>query len=427
MKQKGGVIIKKIFILCFTFLTLIIQTTKVYASDSIEARIGDKFFDTLEEAIAAASSTDIINLTSNVTLDETLEINKTVNINLNNHDIKTDESVFLVQGGSLNLSGNGMVYETKPNYGAITLKGSDDPTKKDYSTVSIGEGVKLEGWSGIFVNHHNKKGYGILVNMNGSINAVDDVSGGPGAGIYVNGNIQHQENSPIINLSSTTKISSSGNGIYAAGYATYNINGAYISGKESGLGIKSGVFNILSGTIIGSGEDKTPTSGNNNGINASGTAIQIESNSGYKGNIELYIKNGTIKSENSNVIYEYTVNNSPTQVKKIDITGGTYISNAEKAVFSLSNSFKNTHQGFISGGTYSSNPTEYLKSGYSASKNNNSLYEVTASTILTFASNDTDNNSSFTWIIVIIAVIILGIIAYVNRNKIGDLIYSLKK
>lgn len=413
---------KKIFLLLFIFITLVFNNENVCASANIKARIGDNFYDTLEEAINASSSTDIISLTGDVILDKTLEIKKTVNINLNNRTISTEEQVFLVKGGSLNLSGNGKIVETKPNYGAIMIIGSDDPSKKDYSTVSVGNGVTLEGWSGIFITHDNNKSYGVLVNMNGDINAVDDVSGGPGAGIYVNGKIKDDENSPIINLSNTVNITSTGNGIYAAGYATYNINGAYISGDESGLGIKSGVFNIIDGTIVGTGLDKTPTSGNNNGINASGTAIQIESNSGYKGDIELYIKDGDIKSKNSNVIYEYTVKNSQTKVKNIDITGGTYISDVKKEVFSLSDSFKSNHSSFISGGTYSSNPSDYLESGYSTSLNENSLYEVVRSTISVFGLKNEKRNNSIPIFPIIGIIVVLGIITYLNRKKILNLI-----
>jgi len=254
--------------------------------------------------------------------------------------------------------------------------------------------------------------------MNGNINAIDDVNGGPGAGIYVNGQIQHENNSPIINLTNTTNITSTGNGIYSAGYATYNINGAYIAGKESGLGIKSGVFNIIDGTIVGTGPDKTPTSGNNNGINSSGTAIQIESNSNYKGNIELNIKNGNIKSKNSNVIYEYTVNNTNTKVKDINISGGTFTSDAGKSVFSLSNSFKNNHPQFISGGTYSSNPSTYLKSGYSVEENDNSLYQVISNTISTFNQKEENKNNPLILILTISTLPIVAIITYLNRNKI---------
>ena len=253
--------------------------------------------------------------------------------------------------------------------------------------------------------------------MNGKINATNDINGAPGAGIYINGNIQHEENSPIINLNKTTNITSTGTGIYAAGYATYNINGAYISGEQSGLGIKAGVFNILDGTIIGTGEDKTPTNSNNNGINPSGTAIQIESNPNYKGDIELNIKNGTITSNNSNTIYEYTVNNIPTKVKSLNINGGTFTSNANKPVFFLSNSLKNTHPNFISGGTYSSDPTNYLKPGYSTSLNEKSLYEVTSSTMQVFAEEESNNTNSLLLFISIIIPIILISIIYLKYKK----------
>ena len=287
------------------------------------------------------------------------------------------------------------------------LIGSNDSKKRDYTTISVGKDITLEGWSGIFINHNNKTAYGILVNMDGTINALNDINGDSGIGIYINGNIQNENNSPIINLNKTSIITSTGTGIYAAGYATYYINGAYISGKESALGIKSGIFNILDGNIIGTGLDKTPTTGNNNGINPTGAAIQIESNPGYKGDIELNIKNGTIESKHSNVIYEYTVNNTSTKVKHINIIGGTFLSN-NKETFLLSNSFKNTHQKFISGGKFSSNPSNYLKDGYTASKDENSLYEIISNTMkeINTSMNIKPNKKSYI-IYIIIPIIII--------------------
>lgn len=412
--MEGAINIKKLFLRSFIFFFLLVQAITVSAGSGVGARIGNNYYGTLEEAISAAGPNDIISLTNNITLDETLNINKTVNINLNNFDIKADERVFTVQGGSLNLSGTGMIYETKPNYGAITVIGSNNSNDTNYSTVNVGNGITLEGWSGVFINHNNGSGYGVVVNIDGGINSVTDSNGITGAGVYVNGNIQHSNNSPIINLSDTARISSSGTGIYAAGYATYNIDGAYISGSESGIGIKSGTFNITSGIIHGSGQDETPTSGNNNGINPSGAAIQIESNAGYKGNIELNISGGTLESEHSNVIYEYVVNNIATKVDDINISGGTFKSRDNKVVFRLSDSFKNTHQGFITGGAYSSNPDEYLKSGYSSSINENSMYEVTSTTISVFAFKKQNNN----FFIPIIIIMGICIIVYLNRNKI---------
>lgn len=401
------IFIKKLFVI---FLILVINLTNVQASDTIEARIGEYYFDTLEEAILVAGPNDMITLTSDIVLDETLEINKTININLNNNTIEADEKVFLVHGGSLKLSGTGKVVETKPNYGAIMLKGSNEATSKKFSTVTVGSDVILEGWSGIFVNHNNKTAYGVIVNMDGTIKAVDDNNGSAGAGIYVNGNIKHLANSPIVNIGKTANITSTGTGIYAAGYATYNIDGAYISGEQSGLGIKSGIFNIKNSTIMGYGKDETPTSGNNNGINASGTAIQIESNSSYKGDIELNIASGTITSKYSNVIYEYTTNKANTKVKNINIAGGTYISEAKKTVFQLSNSFISNHPKFIDGGLFSSDPSSYLESGYSATLNDKSLYEVTLSTMQTFLEKETKHNNLNYLTITLLVVITLFII-----------------
>jgi len=407
---------KKTFFVCFIFLILVVGMSEVSASSTVGARIGDRYFENLEDAITASKSTDTITLTGNAALDETLNINKTVNINLNNFTISSDEKVFLVQGGSLNLSGTGKIKETNPNYGAIMVIGSEDPSKDDFSTISVGSGITLEGWSGVFISQTNGKSYGVLVNMNGKINAVDDKNGDTGIGIYVNGNIKDNVNAPVINLGNDAQINSTGTGIYAAGYATYNINGAYISGVESGIGVKSGIFNILDATIMGTGNDETPTNGNNNGINASGVAIQIESNNGYKGNIEIDIKKGSFKSKNSYVLYEYVVNNTSTKVKDINISGGTFISEADKDVISVSASFKNNHHEFISGGTYSSNPNDFLKPGYSASLNENSLYVVTSSTAQTFGTNTQGN--TFTSILIIVGIIGLALLIWYNRAKI---------
>lgn len=51
----------------------------MYASSDkdTKARIGKNFYDSLEDAIMNASSTDIINLTNDITLDNTLDIKKT--------------------------------------------------------------------------------------------------------------------------------------------------------------------------------------------------------------------------------------------------------------------------------------------------------------------------------------------------------------
>lgn len=406
---------KKIILILF----LLIIPTSINASSNSLAKIGNNYYDSLIDAIKAAGPNDTIVLTSNVSLEDTLEINKTVNINLNGKTISAPEKVFLVQGGSLNLTGEGTIKETNPYYGAIVVKGSTNPSDNNYSTVSVGKNITLEGWSGIFVDHNDSTSYGVNINLEGKINAINDKDGGTGVGIYVNGNIKQGTNEPTINIQDNAKITSTGNGLYIAGNSNFNIKKAHIEGVEAGIGIKSGTLNIDGATIIGTGPDKTPTEGYNNGINPSGAAIQIESNNGYSGNININIKSGTIKSNQSNVIYEYIGKGTNTTVNSINISGGKYTSEASKNVFRLSDSFTNKHQNFITGGIFSSNPNNYLKPGYTTTLDNN-LYTVIKSTMKEVNIDNNNKKSSNIWIYIISSLLIIPLLvfSYINRTKI---------
>jgi len=407
-------------ILC---LLLVIVPNVALASVNSLAMVGGRYYDTLEEAIANAGSNDTIKLISDVRLDDTMDINKTVNIDLNGNDITGKSMVFKVSGGVLNVSGSGTIREIEPNYGAIAVIGSTDSSDDNYSIVNVGENVKLEGWSGIFITHDNSKSYGVVVNLDGDINAINDVSGGTGIGVYVNGNIKHTENSPVVNIGDDADITSTGNGLYIAGYTIVNIGKANISGDESGIGIKAGNLNIKGATVTSDGRDETPTEGYNNGIKASGTAIQIESNNGYAGNIKIDIDSGTFKSKNSYTIYEYIGRGTTTQVNSMDISGGTFSGNSERGVFGLSDSFKTNNGKFISGGKYSSNPSSYLKSGYTANKDGD-FYIVTASSSRLVSGdsiNTDDGNGIFKIISIILIIGVAIVLIYMNRDKILSL------
>jgi len=410
--------IKKFVIGLLLFLGMV--PFLVNASAGAAAKVGGKYYDSLEDAIANASSTDTIVLMSDANLDETIQINKTVNIDLNGRKVTAPSTIFLVEGGTLNVSGPGTIKETEPNYGAIMVKGNTDPVDGDYSVVNVDEDVTLEGWSGVFVGHNTYNAYGVVVNLDGKVNAVNDVNGGTGIGVYVNGNIKHKDDSPVVNISDNAEITSTGNGLYMAGYSTFNIGKANISGVESGIGIKAGILNIDGATIVCTGEDETPTEGYTNGIKASGTAIQIESNNGYAGDIELNIKSGNLKSKNSNVIYEYIGRGDDSLVKSIDLTGGTYVSETNKDVIRTSNSFATKHPSFITGGKYSSNPSSYLESGYTATLDDG-LYTVTKSTMSASLVNGTSGSADGGFgkiLITLVVIITVGVIGYFNKDRI---------
>lgn len=359
---------KKLYLL---LLLLLFSPILVFASSTSLFKVNGSYYESFLEAYNAASLDNPLIILSDIKLDESLKISKSIEINLNGHEISAPKMVFLLNGGTLNLIGSGTVRERNPYFGAVVVKGSVD-NKKDYSILNVSSEVLLEGWSGIMIDQNNKKGYGVVVNFKGKINALKDTTGDTGVGIYVNGNIKDKENMPEINLYDTSTIKSTGPGIYLAGYSKLNYLGN-TEGYESGLSIKSGIVNIKGGHIVATGPDKTPTSPNGSGTNASGAGIQVESNNSYAGDIEINITNGTVESKNGNMFYEFTANNkTDTKVKSINILNGTFISKNDN--FKVSDSFKTNNPKFISDGKFTSNIQEYLKTGNI--KNTNNYYQV---------------------------------------------------
>lgn len=396
-------------------ILLLMTPSKIMASAIPMTKIGNNYYDSLEEAISNSKNGETITLVNDNKLTETMVINKNVKIDLNGYDITANEAVFKVQGGSLHLTGKGEVYEKNPNYGAIMVYGSDKEENTNYSVVKVDKGVHLEGWSGIFITHESLKAYGILVNFDGTINAVNDANNNTGIGIYVNGNIKHNLNYPVVNVGESAKITSTGNGVYMAGNMELNVNGGYIQGDESAIGMKSGSLNINGGTIISTGVDRTPSTGNNNGIEPSGTAIQIESNSNYVGNMKINIDNGLIKSKNSYAVYEYIGKGTNSLVNVINISGGKFES--FKNNFYVTDDFKNSHPYFIEGGLFTSNPEDYLYPGYNTIINKDNLYEVSMST---FQQTSKTEKNTKSWLGYLITTGLLMILSFFGYKKIKD-------
>ena len=324
--------------------------------------------------IVLNNDTEINGISFNLSTDATIDLN-------GNDLILSNNSFVNIENGSLDIIGEGVISSDYVGYAPLTLSSSSDPNATDYSTLNIGKDVTVRGNSGIFVWHvsNTTYGYGVNVNIDGTVEAVDIGEHPAQMALYVQGNVKNIENAPVFTLSETAKIHSNGLGIYAAGYATWNVNGAEIIGKSAGIGIKSGILNLNSGTIKATGEDTTPTEGHGSGINGSGTAIQIESNSGYASNIEININGGNVISNNSAAIYEYIGKGTNTQVKNFNITGGFISSGGLRDNIYVSNEFKNVFNQFISGGTFTTNPTEFVLDGYEVEQQTDGTYIVVES------------------------------------------------
>ena len=359
---------KKIIFSILMMAVMVIPGVVLAAGE--EAQIGSDKYATLEAAVTAATPGAEITLLEDVDLTNTLVIEKNLTINLNNHSISRADTVLEVKGATLSLTGNGAVTETTPDYGAIVVRGSDNPNATNYTVVNVGEGVKLTGWAGINIQPVNKTdkpfAYGVVVNVNGDIVSLKDTLNVTGSGVYVNGYIQHTDNAPVINLNSTASIDSIGVGVYLAGFATLNVKGATVVAEETAIGAKAGIITVEDGSVLKAvGPDLTPTTSYGNGINPSGAAIQLESNTGYAGKVKLNIKGGEITSKNGYAIYEYLDSpNGTTTIEDISISGGDFSSAQGKDIFLVSDSFNETQKEFITGGTFSADPSDYVNPEY---------------------------------------------------------------
>lgn len=409
----------------FSLLLLFTPIIAFAASMEYEAVIDNKFYLTLEEAVNSSKNGDTIKVLKNVTLENTLLINKNITIDLNNNNIESKEKVMKVEKGNLILTGSGIVRETMPNNFTIMLKGSSNEDDLDYSTIYIGSNVTLEGWNPLFIDQLGEvevgkttqsypTAYGVKADIYGTLISKKDKDNSHGYGIYVNEKIKHNTNYPEIHIYDDAKITSDGVGIYIAGYSKFTIDKAIISGVDSGIAMKSGILNTNYTTLNGTGEKVSPV-GSNTGINPTGAALQIESNNNYAGNMIINISNGKFTSNNTSTILEYVGNNTTrdTSITEISINGdGTYISGGSDATLKFSQYFNGR---FVTGGNFTTDPSSYIPYGY-RTRLRDGLYQV-YNLWPTMATVNGNGKKSFPIIIIISIIAIIGISAFIIFKK----------
>ena len=277
-------------------------------------------------------------LMENLTLtsDILLLDGKKVTLDLNNHNILTQTKRLKVYKGDLILTGKGTLNGTLRDGAPVTIYGSVDQNDANYSSLTVDKDVTLEGDSGVYISWGGYgvttgSTHGVVVNLKGTFKSVGD---NINPAFNVSGNNKDIKNCPIINIYSTAKFISKDYGLYAAGYAIWNIDGSTIEGEKGGFGIKAGKINIKNATIYATGE-KVKGTYNGNGMNATGAAIAIESNNGYAGNIELTIDGGEYHSAYGNSIYHYIAQKNADDVvnsklvTSVEVKGGRFYGNID--------------------------------------------------------------------------------------------------
>lgn len=350
-----------------------------------------------DELKAAVEAGGYIKLTADIkNVDETLEIGtgKSVTIDLNNHSIgfASKKNISLV-GGNLELTGTGEIKEENPWFGPVIVKPFDGDSS---ASLTVGQGVTLTGWSSVFVEANSgNKNHSTNITIHGTLKSVADSSGDKGSGVYVNGTQTNIDQCPTITLSSTSNIISEGNGIYAAGYANWNLAGDMTG--ETGVEIRAGKMDITGGTIVATG-DSTTVGPNGNGSTTIGAGVAIAQHT-TKLPIEVTISGGTIKGATA-LKQSNPQNNDDTSVAQVEIsvTGGTFEATSANGKAVESENVKN----FIKGGSFSSpvdkeHLDESLKAGlYSPSANPDAPYSYYTSVEEAKAAANGDPNAVVT-------------------------------
>ena len=327
------------------------------------AKVGDTYYKTLADAVAAAKNGGTIDLLSNVSERLWIKNNEDVTINLNGYTISSENQTANVRHGKLTVNGPGTIKEDTPYFGALLIKGSTNQSDTNYAVATINKNVTLEGWAPVFIDQLDSKNnagkaYGITVNLNGAVlNGKRDSTGDLGSGIYVNGNIKDTTNAPVINLDSTT-VTSEGQGMYLAGYATTTVNGGSVSGSETGIEIRAGKLTVNGATVNGNGISTSVTP-NGNGSTSVGAGIAVAQHT-TKLPIEVTINSGAISGYTA--FYESNPqNNAAGDLAKINIAvkGGEFkaINGGTNAVYSQNKT------GFVTGGYFTSDPSAYKAEG----------------------------------------------------------------
>lgn len=280
---------------------------------------------------------------------------RVLTIDLNGHKISSPSMVFRICGAKVDFIGQGEIFETADDgFAPIVIKGSKEDVS-DYTVVNIGKDITLRGWTGVFIDQDNGLCYGVKVNCSAKIEKTESFEK-DASGIYINGSIKATEgNVPVVNLDGC-RINVKSAGIYAAGFAKWNLKNCDIIAENAAVEIRAGEMVIDGGNYEATADPLTVTP-NGNGATVEGAAIGV---SQHTTNLptSVTIKNGTFSGAYS--IWEKDVQDEVARdVITLSVENGTF----KGAVYSQNNA------SFIKGGTFSDAPAQdYLAEGYASTR-----------------------------------------------------------
>lgn len=212
--------------------------------------------------------------------------------------------------------------------------------------------VCVRGWNNSNAAYKHTA-YGVTIDIYGTV----------GGTVYINGNVNVvDEDQPHINIyeGATVVAGNEANGIYAAGYGFWYIEGSVSGG--TGIYAKAGVISLNGAEITGTGTYSEPEE-NNNGTTGGGSGIVMDGNSAYAGHMELHVTGETVVTSTEGAAVEELVTSANTsQTDVLEIESGEFNGSVQLGSLTLTAELGQEVQinGTITGGVYNSDIAEYL-------------------------------------------------------------------
>ncbi len=325
---------------------------------SFAAEIDGVKYLTLQEAIAAVpeNGTDAttITLLDNVTSTGSLTFTngQKAILNMNGKTVTfTSGKLQLLTSTSLTLTGEGSLVCQTPSKGAISIYGNET----SQIDLLVDSGVTVDGHYGIALfGDASTACRNVTVTVKGTVKTSEG-----GSALYVNGTVNDLEGPvPQITLAEGATVEAASVGIYAAGYAKWDLAGTINAAYA--ISIKSGDFNITGGSYTANGPYVECPVANSNGTEHVGAAIGITTNGDYAKPIVVNITGGDFISTNGYALYEgiaKTSDGTPAaeaSAAVIAITGGDFTGSKTNVAVTADISITTAENPrVISGGTFS--------------------------------------------------------------------------
>ena len=399
-------------------------------AENAAAQVGDDYYGTLEEAIAAATDGQTVQMLKDLTISEKQTISTGITLDLGGHTLTIagpddDDSIYVAPGedaeAAINVTiQNGTITDmrgqgkTALGRNTVFAQGLVNLTTRDLTVeayapadqaspyynyllrispdqVGAGANAKVgtltlaSGTNLVELDNGEGETYGVVgISVIGPYSNANDMPDGyVGTTLVVEDGVSVEttgfaicgngaSHGTTITIEGGSLISNGSTGIYHPQSGTMTIDGdTVITGENAGVEIRAGEVTVNGGTISGLATP-TETTSNGNGTTSSGAGIAVAQHT-TKLPITLTINGGTINGYSA--LYESNPeNNGEDDLKKVELSvvDGTFkaTNGGTQAVYSADKT------GFITGGSFSTDPSAYVADTYIAVAENG-MYGIT--------------------------------------------------